>query len=205
MLLAGRSTALAPGLRLQMLPLTQGRLDTAHLSGDWQCWSAGCVTVALGNCQQPKAFPRHAVWTMWGELLGTAGYPGCRLGNRGAAPEALDSTTAQKGVRTEHHVFVSRAIHPPRSEKCRRMRSLHGVWSLQPSPSGFQLAFQLQLRAGYLGAVLLFFFHPDTYPCASQPLELQPAWSQAGGRSLATLECSAVITSLPRNFWGQRT
>lgn len=50
-LLAGRSTALAPGLRLQTLPLAQRCLDTAHLWEDWHCWSTGCVTVA-------QIFPR---------------------------------------------------------------------------------------------------------------------------------------------------
>lgn len=99
-LLAGRSTALAPSLHLQMLPLAWGCLDTAHLSGDWQCWSGECVTVALGNCQQLKSFPRQAGWTMWGEPLTALGYPGCRVGTSGAGPEALYSTTVQKGLRT---------------------------------------------------------------------------------------------------------
>lgn len=56
-LLVGRSTALALSPYLQMLPLAQGGLDTAHLSGDWQCWSGGCY---CGSWQLPtaKTFPR---------------------------------------------------------------------------------------------------------------------------------------------------
>lgn len=193
--LTGRSTALAPSLHLQTLPLVGDAWTQLISHRIGSVGVQGVLSWLLAIANTPN-LPQGRQGGLCGVSLG---YLGCRAGTSGAGPEPLDSTAAQKGLRTS---WWSQPEPSTLRERCRRMRCPHGVCSLQPSLSGFPSGCN---SAGYLGAFLLPFFHPDTYPCTSQPLELQPLRSQAGGRCLATLECSAVITSLPRNFWGQRT